>query len=131
MIPKNRIPPHPGEILLKEFLEPMGLKQTVLAEHIGVPLQRINEIIRGKRGITPETAWLLGQAFGTTPDLWSNLQVTHDLARSRPKRKVSKIGARGAARRAAADAAPKERRPAKNVGKSKAPGARRRVEATT
>ena len=62
MIPKNRIPTHPGEILLEELLIPMGLTQVKLAEHIGVPVQRINEIVRGKRGITPETAWLLSQA---------------------------------------------------------------------
>ena len=67
MIPRHRVPTHPGEVLQKEYLDQMGLTQVKLAEHIGVPVQRINEIIRGKRGITPETAWLLAQAFGTTP----------------------------------------------------------------
>ena len=67
MIPKNRVPTHPGEILLEEFLIPMKLSQVKFAAHIGVPVQRINEIVRGKRGITPETAWLFSQAFGTTP----------------------------------------------------------------
>jgi len=67
VLPKNRIPTHPGEILLEEFLTPIGLSQVKLAAHIGVPVQRINEIVRGKRGITSETAWLLSQAFGTTP----------------------------------------------------------------
>jgi addiction module HigA family antidote len=88
MIPKNRIPTHPGEILLEEFLEPLNLTQVQLASHIGVPVQRINEIVRGKRGVTPETAWLLSQAFGTTPEFWINLQANHDLAKNRPMRSV-------------------------------------------
>jgi addiction module HigA family antidote len=91
MIPKNRIPTHPGEILREEFLVPMGLSQVKLAEHIGVPVQRVNEIVRGKRGITPETAWLFSLAFGTTPQLWINLQTTYDLALSKPDRKVSEL----------------------------------------
>lgn len=91
MIPKNRIPTHPGEILLEEFLIPMDLSQVKLAEHIGVPVQRINEIVRGKRGITPETAWLLSQAFGTTPQLWINLQTNYDLALIKPDRKVRQL----------------------------------------
>ena len=81
MIPKSRIPTHPGEILLEEFLIPTGLSQVKLAALIGVPAQRINEIVRGKRGITPETAWLFSQAFGTTPQLWINLQTNYDFAR--------------------------------------------------
>lgn len=56
MIPSSRVPTHPGEILLEEFLNPMGLSQVDLAAHIGVPVQRVNEIVRGKRGVTPETA---------------------------------------------------------------------------
>lgn len=88
MIPEKRIPTHPGEILLEEFLVPMGLTQVELAKHIGVPVQRINEIIRGKRGITPETAWLLGLAFGTSPQFWANLQMNYDLAAGRPQREV-------------------------------------------
>src|SRR3990172_9499786 len=55
MIPKNRVPTHPGEILLEEFLAPLGITQVALAHHIGVPVQRVNELVRGKRGITPET----------------------------------------------------------------------------
>jgi addiction module HigA family antidote len=91
MIPRHRIPKHPGEILQKEFLAPLGLTQVKLAAHIGVSVQRINEIIRGKRGITPETAWLFAQAFGTTPQFWVNLQANHDLAKSHPTRSVSKL----------------------------------------
>ncbi len=84
MIPKNRIPAHPGEILLEEYLRPLELTQVALAKHIGVPTQRVNEIVRGKRGITPETAWLFSQVFGTTPQFWVNLQMQHDLAIKRP-----------------------------------------------
>lgn len=69
----------------------MGLSQVKLAAHIGVPVQRINEIVRGKRGITPETAWLLSQAFGTTPQLWINLQTNDDLALNKPERKVRRL----------------------------------------
>lgn len=66
---------------------PLGVTQVALAQHIGVPVQRINEIVRGKRGITPETAWLFSHAFGTSPEFWINLQSNYDLARTRPKEK--------------------------------------------
>jgi addiction module HigA family antidote len=91
MLPENRIPTHPGEILLEEFLNPLGMSQVAFAKHIGVPIQRINEIVRGKRGVTPDTAWLFAQAFGTTPEFWLNLQAAYDLARTRPKREVERI----------------------------------------
>lgn len=91
MLPKNRIPTHPGEILLEEFLKPLGITQVAFAQHIGVPVQRINELIRGKRGVTPETAWLLSQALDTTPQFWVNLQTNFELAASRPKKKVRKL----------------------------------------
>lgn len=91
MIPENRIPTHPGEILLEEFLKPLGITQVAFAGHIGVPLQRINEIIRGKRGVTPETAWFLSQALGTTPELWLNLQRNHDLAKNRPEKEIPRL----------------------------------------
>ena len=91
MIPENRVPTHPGEILQEEFLRPMGLSQVALAHHLGVPVQRINELIKGKRGITPETAWLLADAFGTTPEFWVNLQDAYDLARTRPSRRRARI----------------------------------------
>jgi addiction module HigA family antidote len=93
MLPENRIPTHPGEILLEEFLNPLGLSQVAFAKHVGVPTQRINEIVRGKRGVTPDTAWLFAQAFGTTPEFWLNLQAAYDLARTRPARKVERIRA--------------------------------------
>lgn len=91
MLPKNRIPNHPGEILLEDFLKPLGVSQVALAEHLGVPVQRINELVRGKRGVTPETAWLLAGALGTTPEFWINLQANHDLVRSRPKKRVGQL----------------------------------------
>jgi addiction module HigA family antidote len=74
----NNLPPHPGEILTEEFLGPLDLTQTYLAERLGVPIQRINEIARGRRGITSDTAWLFAGAFGTSPEFWMNLQVRYD-----------------------------------------------------
>ena len=95
MIPENRIPTHPGVILSQEFLVPLGISQVALATHLGVPVQRINELVRGKRGITPETAWLLAQALDTTPEFWVNLQAAHDLARSRPSAPVKRLATAG------------------------------------
>jgi addiction module HigA family antidote len=95
MIPENRSATHPGLILLEEFLSPLGMTQVALAEHLRVPLQRINELIRGKRGVTPETAWLLAQAFDTTPDFWLNLQAAYDLSRSRPSKHIPSLLAAG------------------------------------
>lgn len=88
MLPENRVPTHPGEILQEQFLDPLGLTQVALAEHLGVPVQRINEVVRGKRGVTSETAWLLAQAFETSPEFWINLQTNHDLARNRPHKAI-------------------------------------------
>jgi addiction module HigA family antidote len=88
MLPENRIPTHPGEVLQDQFLTPSGLTQVALAEHLGVPVQRINEIVRGKRSVTPATAWLLAQAFDTTPEFWINLQASHDLVVNRPEKAV-------------------------------------------
>lgn len=91
MRPENRIPTHPGEILLEEFLRPLGLTQTRFAAHIGVPIQRVNEIVRGRRGVSAETAWLFSKALGTTPEFWLNLQNAHDLAAHRPTRDVAPL----------------------------------------
>lgn len=91
MLPKHRTPTHPGKILLEEFLKPLGVTQVAFARHIGVSVQRVNELVRGKRGITPETAWLLAQALGTTPQFWVNLQTNHDLAASRPRKTIRKL----------------------------------------
>ncbi|MCA1703191.1 MAG: HigA family addiction module antidote protein [Actinobacteria bacterium] len=95
MLPKNRVPTHPGEVLLEEFLKPLGVSQVALAEHLNIPTQRINELVRGKRGVTPETAWLLAGALGTTPEFWINLQANHDLVRNRPKKKVRQLAVAG------------------------------------
>ncbi|HUN23979.1 MAG TPA: HigA family addiction module antitoxin [Anaerolineales bacterium] len=78
-VPTNRIPTHPGEMLLEEFLTPMGITQKNLANSIEVPYQRINEIINGRRGITPSTALRLAKFFDMSPDFWMNLQLRWDL----------------------------------------------------
>lgn len=87
----KRVPVHPGEVLLEEFLRPLGITQVAFAEHVGVSLQRVNEIVNGKRGVTPETAWLFSQALSTTPEFWLNLQTAHDLAKARPSRKIRPV----------------------------------------
>ncbi len=78
-IPTNRQPTHPGEMLREEFLIPMNLTQKQLADSIQVPYQRINEIISGKRGVTPSTALRLAKYFGMSADFWLNLQIKFDL----------------------------------------------------
>ena len=78
-IPTHRPPTHPGEMLLEEFLTPLGLTQRELADAIHVPYQRINEIINGRRGITPSTALRLAKYFGMSADFWMNLQLRWDL----------------------------------------------------
>ncbi|MEO1022975.1 MAG: HigA family addiction module antitoxin [Bacteroidota bacterium] len=91
MIPQHRVSTHPGRILLKEYLEPMNLSQKELADHLGVPIQRINEIIRGKRGISSDTAWLLSKAFTTSPEFWLNLQAMYDLSSHRPIKEIKPL----------------------------------------
>jgi addiction module HigA family antidote len=78
-IPTHRAPTHPGEMLLEEFLKPMGLTQRDLAVAIHVPYQRVNEIVNGRRGITPSTALRLAKFFGVSPDFWMNIQLRWDL----------------------------------------------------
>jgi addiction module HigA family antidote len=73
----------PGEILLEEFLDPLGISQNKLARDIDVPVGRINEIIRRKRAITADTALRLAKFFGTTPEFWLNLQTDYDLRKAR------------------------------------------------
>ena len=80
MIPKNRLPTHPGEILLEDFIIPKKISQVELARKIKVPVQRINTLINGKRDMTPETAILLARFFKTSPEFWMNLQTQRDLA---------------------------------------------------
>ena len=83
MIPKQRQPAHPGEVLLHEFLEPMGMTQLELAEKMEVPIQRVNTLINGKRDMTAETAILLSRELKTSPEFWMNLQVSYDLYEAR------------------------------------------------
>ena len=78
-VPKNRVPTHPGELLLEEYLGPMGLSQRDLADAINVPYQRVNELINGRRGVTPSTALRLAKFFGTSAALWMNMQLRWDL----------------------------------------------------
>lgn len=76
----NKMPPvHPGEILMEEFLTPMGISQYRLAHDISVPPRRINEIVHGTRGVTADTALRLGRYFGISPQFWLNLQGHFDL----------------------------------------------------
>lgn len=78
-VPTHRPPTHPGEMLLEEFLNPMGITQRDLADSILVPYQRVNEIINGRRGITPSTALRLAKFFDMSADFWMNLQLRWDL----------------------------------------------------
>src|SRR5215210_5148797 len=78
-IPSHRAPTHPGEMLSEEFLKPLNMTQTALAERIGVSYVRINELVNGRRGMTPDTALRLSKLFGTTPDFWLNGQLAWDL----------------------------------------------------
>lgn len=78
-IPTHREPTHPGEMLLREFLEPMALTQKKLADGIRVPYQRVNELVHRRRGVTPSTALRLAKFFGTSPSFWMDLQLRWDL----------------------------------------------------
>jgi addiction module HigA family antidote len=91
MIPRHRIPSHPGEILREEFLVPLDITPATLAQHLGISPQRISELVRERRRVTPEIAWLLGGALDTTAEFWSNLQANYDLAISRPKKRVRRF----------------------------------------
>lgn len=82
-IPTHREPTHPGEMLLEEFLNPMGLTQRDLADAIHVPYQRVNELVNGRRGVTPSTALRLAKYFGMSADFWMNLQQRWDLYHAR------------------------------------------------
>lgn len=86
-LPKN--PFHPGEILLEEFLQPAGITQTALAHKLGWTKTRLNELIKGKRGITADSALDLSNVLGTTAKLWMNLQATYDLAQAMKRRKAA------------------------------------------
>ena len=85
MLPKNRKPTHPGEILRYEYLEELNMTQ--LADAIGITRVRVNEVILGKRSVTPDTAFRLAKYFNTTPDFWINLQNNYDMWYTLQKRK--------------------------------------------
>lgn len=92
MLPKNRPPTHPGEMLLKEFLEPSGVTQLELACHLGWTYARLNEIINRRRGITADSALALGDALGTGPDFWLNPQRDWNLWHSmRMHKRIPKL----------------------------------------
>lgn len=82
-------PFHPGEMLREEFLEPLGLTQAAFAQKIGWSRARLNEVIRGKRGITVEAALDLADVLDTSPKLWLNLQATYDLDRAAAARRAA------------------------------------------
>ncbi len=82
-VPTHREPTHPGEMLIEEFLSPMGITQKELATSIHVPYQRINEIINGKRGVTPSTSLRLAKFFGMSEDFWMNIQLRWDLYKTK------------------------------------------------
>jgi len=82
-IPTDRVPTHPGEMLLEEFLIPADLTQRELAEAIRVPYQRVNELVNGRRGVTPSTALRLARYFNVSPGYWLNLQTRWDLYHAR------------------------------------------------
>ena len=84
-VPTHRAPTHPGEMLLEEFLKPMGMSQQQLASQIKVPYQRVNELVNGRRGVTPATALRFSRLFGTTPDFWMNIQLRWDLYQAQLK----------------------------------------------
>ena len=98
MLPQFRIATHPGEILLAKFLEPLRLTQAELARALQIPLNRVNELVRGKRGITPESAPLFAEYFGNSPEFWMNLQTAHDLSRARRERQDMRKRPAGIAR---------------------------------
>jgi addiction module HigA family antidote len=101
-------PVHPGEILLEDFLEPLGMSRNALAKAIGVPAPRVNDVVLGRRGITADTALRLAAYIGTTPEFWLNLQLRYDLNMARQRKdlaaKVRAIRPHDGVRRAGARA---------------------------
>ena len=93
-VPTDRAPTHPGEMLLEEFLKPLGISQRELAERLDVSYPRLNELIHGKRGMTPDTALRLERVFGTSAAFWLNLQTIWDLfeaAHSDSARQIARL----------------------------------------
>jgi antitoxin HigA-1 len=88
-VPKHRPPTHPGEVLLEEFLKPLELSQAETARRLGMSLNRLNELINGKRGVTPDTALRLAELFRMSPEFWMNLQANRDLWHAQEARRRS------------------------------------------
>lgn len=86
----TRVSTHPGEILKEDYLLPLGISQSDFARKLGISAQRVNEIVNGKRGVTPETAILFGKVFKTSAEFWMNLQSQYDLTAFRSKSKSSR-----------------------------------------
>src|ERR1700730_12428476 len=82
-IPEERIATHPGEVLLEEYIKPLGLTQASLAKELDISTNRLNALVRGKRGITANTALRLARRFNTSPEFWMNLQSTYELTEAR------------------------------------------------
>ena len=88
-IPTERIATHPGEVLLEEYIKPLGLTQAALAKDLGISTNRLNELVREKRGITADTALRLALRFKTSPEFWMNLQSVYELTEARMAKSVS------------------------------------------
>jgi len=86
MAPKGRLATHPGEVLVEEYLKPLGLTQAELAKMLKISTNRLNEIARGKRGVTADTALRLADYFRTSAEFWMNLQTAYDLSKARAAR---------------------------------------------
>jgi len=90
MLPKNRAPTHPGEILELDFLDPMKMSQVQLAEKMGIPVQRVNGLVNGRRSMTADTALLLAKVFEASAEFWMNLQTARDLWEAQRKLATSR-----------------------------------------
>ena len=95
MIPENRAPTPPGEILLEEFLRPLGITQVEAAGRMGIPLNRLNEVVHGRRGVTADTALRLARLLETSPEFWMHLQAASDLYRASRASEPVEAGRRG------------------------------------
>ncbi len=91
LLPQNRPPTHPGEMLLEEFLKPLGISQSEFAIRLGVSFARLNDIIRGKRGVTPDTALRLARLLGISADFWLGLQLDWDLWHAMRSKKAAEV----------------------------------------
>lgn len=91
-LPTHRPPTHPGEMLLEEFLKPLGISQSAFAVRLGISFPRLNEIIRGKRGVTPDTALRLARVLGMSADFWLGLQQDWDLWHAMRSKGAAAIG---------------------------------------